>query len=202
MYIFEVVTFSSYLMFIQWTYFFSGSSNILDLFDGAFFLLIIRMPMATKLARVELPPARSSHSQICITYQWGGLARSCDKEKYISSSTDFKLLFDKEYKLMDLSSGNIMVSSSRCLLDLKLMFPVSQSDIFYSTEVPSFLRTCVQISWEGITGGKNDLMSLLLPSWTKSPPRPRFCTIDEEKLSWDSTRNLISSGIWAPSDTS
>ena len=88
------------------------------------------MPMATKLARVELPPARSSDSQICIAYQWGGLARPCDKEKYISSSTDFKLLFDKEYKLVDLSSGNIMVSSSRCLLDLKLMFPVSQSDIF------------------------------------------------------------------------
>ena len=122
------------------------------------------MPMATKLARVELPPARSSHSQICITYQLGGLARSCDKEKYISSSTDFKLLFGKEYKLMDLSSGNTMVSSSRCLLDLKLMFPVSQSDIFYSIKVPSFLRTYVQISWEGITGGKNDLMSLLLPS--------------------------------------
>ena len=130
MYIFEVVTFSSYLMFIQWTYFFSGSSNILDLFDGAFFLLIIRMPMATKLARVELPPARSSHSQICITYQWGGLARSCDKEKYISSSTDFKLLFDKEYKLMDLSSGNIMVSSSRCLLDLNWCF-LFHNQIFF-----------------------------------------------------------------------
>ena len=44
------------------------------------------------------------------------------------------------------------------------MFPVSQSDIFYSIKVPSFLCTYVQISWEGITGGKNDLMSLLLPS--------------------------------------
>ena len=79
-------------------------------------------------------------------------------------STDFKSLFETGNKSVDLSSRRIMVSSLRYLLYFKLTCPTSHTDVFNSFKVSAFLHTRVQISWEGIPSGKNDLMSLLLSS--------------------------------------
>ena len=73
-------------------------------------------------------------------------------------STDFKSLFEADNKFVDLSSRHIMVSSLRYLLYFKLTFPTSHTDVFNSFKVSAFLHTGVQISWEGIPGGKNDLI--------------------------------------------
>ena len=58
--IFVFVTFFSPLVVIQSTQFFSVSTYLWNVFDEAFFLLTIRIPMVTKLFRV-VHAARSSH---------------------------------------------------------------------------------------------------------------------------------------------
>ena len=74
MYIFEVVTFFSCLVFIQSTQFWFK----IRVFDEAFFPLTIRMPMITEVLRVvtccrELPPVHM-HG-----VKQSGLVGSCDK---------------------------------------------------------------------------------------------------------------------------
>ena len=82
MYIFAVVAFFSCLVLIQWTQFFSGSTYLhihkIHVFDEAFFLLFIRIPMTIKLFRV-VSCCRELHS---ISTEW-----SCgitSQIKYIS----------------------------------------------------------------------------------------------------------------------
>ena len=67
MYILEVVTFLSCLVFIQSTQFFSGSTSYkICVFHETFFLLAIRTPMITKFFR-RWHAARNSHLYI---YAW------------------------------------------------------------------------------------------------------------------------------------
>ena len=78
MYIFEVVTFFSCLVVIQSTHF-SVVVHIykIRVFDEAFFLVIIRMPMITFSGWWHA--ARSSHPYICMTSQRSGLVGARDK---------------------------------------------------------------------------------------------------------------------------